>query len=166
MVVQAIGGAIASMGETLEEANRGGRIMLGGIAFQLGKSIAMMPRPLCSLTCPYSYYRDLLHHGCRVLRKVLHRQAHPKPWHEAQRFPCSWRVDEQHPDDAGWACAQHHLFIHSASLLHYMSCSIMLNESTERYTGPLSYPTDGMAESSGPSFTSVCSGLLSPYCEI
>ncbi|KAH6908163.1 RTA1 like protein-domain-containing protein [Coprinopsis sp. MPI-PUGE-AT-0042] len=35
LVVQAVGGAFASMSETLEEANRGGRIMLGGIAFQL-----------------------------------------------------------------------------------------------------------------------------------
>ena len=38
MVVQAVGGAIASMADTLEDANRGGKIMLGGIAFQLGKS--------------------------------------------------------------------------------------------------------------------------------
>ena len=35
LVVQAVGGAIASMGDTHEEAERGGQIMLGGIVFQL-----------------------------------------------------------------------------------------------------------------------------------
>ncbi|KAH6908124.1 RTA1 like protein-domain-containing protein [Coprinopsis sp. MPI-PUGE-AT-0042] len=35
LIVQAVGGAQAAQGETLEEANRGGRIMLGGIVFQL-----------------------------------------------------------------------------------------------------------------------------------
>ncbi|EAU86411.2 hypothetical protein CC1G_05405 [Coprinopsis cinerea okayama7 len=35
LVIQAVGGAIAAQAETLEGANRGGNIMLGGIAFQL-----------------------------------------------------------------------------------------------------------------------------------
>ncbi|KAG7562682.1 hypothetical protein FFLO_01842 [Filobasidium floriforme] len=42
LVVQAIGGGTAASGETLEEANRGGYIMLGGVIFQLVIMLAFM----------------------------------------------------------------------------------------------------------------------------
>ncbi len=38
LVVQGAGGGIAASGDTLEDANMGGNIMLGGIVFQLGLS--------------------------------------------------------------------------------------------------------------------------------
>lgn len=66
LVVQAVGGAMASMAETLEDANRGGQIMLGGIAFQLAMIViySILAIEYC---VRYSHDRPVRHFGMKQI---------------------------------------------------------------------------------------------------